>query len=207
MNVQYDSYKNAKHIQKMVRKEQTDKLKVQLPSQGFIVSFLLDHSLTTLNSLWSSAQSKVSKNIFNFTVRYPNNTLADQADRRRRKLSPSPDCSFCLLPESLLHIVAGCKSYLEDGRYTWRHNSALHFIASSLQCAKRSTLYADFPGFASPCPNMLLSVGADTLYIIEITAGFETNIDLNAGRKHIGYLQLTHHLSLISPSFINALLR
>ena len=118
MNVQYDSYKNAKHIQKMVRKEQTDKLKVQLPSQGFIISFLLDHSLTTLNSLWSSAQSKVSKNIFNFTVRYPNNTLANQADRHKRKLSPSPDCSFCLLPESLLHIVAGCKSYLEDGRYT-----------------------------------------------------------------------------------------
>ena len=37
--------------------------KVQLPSQGFIISFLLDHSLTALNSLWSSVHSKLPKNI------------------------------------------------------------------------------------------------------------------------------------------------
>ena len=142
-------------------------------------------------------------NIFNFTVRYLNNTLANRTNLHKWKLPLSPDCSFCLHPESLLHIVAGCKSYLEDGRYTWRHNSALHFIASSLQCIKHSTLYTDLPGFASPCivtgdnlcPDMLLSIGTDTLYIIELTVGFETNIDLNAERKHNKYLQLTHDLS------------
>ena len=99
---------------------------------------------------------------------------------------------FCLHPESLLHIIAGCNSYLEDGCYTWRHNSALHFIASSLQCIKHSTLYADLPGFFSPCiltgdhlrPGILLSIDTDSLYIIELTVGFETNIDLNAERKH-----------------------
>ena len=48
MNIQYDSYKNTKHVLKMVRQEHTEKLKVQLPSQGFIITFLLDHSLTTL---------------------------------------------------------------------------------------------------------------------------------------------------------------
>ena len=42
---------------------------------------------------------------------------------------------------------------------------------------------------------MLLSIGTDTLYIIEITVSFETNIDLNAERKHNKYLQLTHDLS------------
>ena len=34
MNVQYDSYKNTKHALKMVRQEHTEKLEVQLPSQG-----------------------------------------------------------------------------------------------------------------------------------------------------------------------------
>ena len=134
--MQYDSCKNTKHVLKMVRQEHTEKLKVQLPSQGFIISFLLDYSLTILNCLWSSVQSKLPENIFNFTVRYLNNTLANRTNICKWKLS-------------FLHIVAGCKSYLEDGRYTWRHNSALHFIASSLQCIKHSTVHADLPGFFS----------------------------------------------------------
>ena len=151
MNVQYDSYKNTKHVLKMVRQEHTEKLQSQLPSQCFIITFLLNHSLTQLNSLWSSAQSSLPKNIFNFTERYLNNTLANRTNLHKWKLSSSHDCSFCLKPESLLHIVAGCKSYLEDGRYTWRHYSALLFIASTLQCIKNSTMYADLPGFLSPC--------------------------------------------------------
>ena len=132
-----------------------------------------------------------------------NNTLANHTNLHKWKLSLLTDCFFCLHPESLLHIVAGCMSYLEDGHSTWRHNSASHFIASSLQCIKHFTLYADLPGFASPCiltgdnlrPDMLLSIGTDTLYIIELTVGFETNIDRNAERKHDRYLQLTHDLS------------
>ena len=42
---------------------------------------------------------------------------------------------------------------------------------------------------------MLLSTNTDTLYIIELTVGFETNIDPNAERKHNKYFQLTHNLS------------
>ena len=213
MNVQYDSYKNTKHVLKMVRHEHTEKLQSQLPSQGFIITFLLNHSLTQLNSIWSSAQSSLPKNIFNFTVRYLNNTLANRTNLHKWKLSSSPDCSFCLKPESLLHIVAGCKSYLEDGRYTWRHNSALHFIASTLQCIKNSTMYADLPGFLSPCiitgdhlrPDILISTGLATIYIIELTVGFDTNINLNAERKKDKYMQLTRDLSskYRSVNFIN----
>ena len=213
MNLQYDSYKNTKHVLKMVRHEHTGKLQSQLQSQGFIITFLLNHSLTQLNSLWSSAQSSLPKNIFNFTIRYLNNTLANRTNLHKWKLSSSPDCSFCLKPESLLHIVAGCKSYLEDGRYTWRHNSALHFIASTLQCIKNSTMYADLPGFLSPCivtgdhlrPDMLISTDSASIYIIELTVGFETNINLNAERKKDKYMQLTCDISskYRSVNFIN----
>ena len=51
----------------------------------------------------------------------------------RWNISQSSDCSFCLKSESLLHVVAGCKTYLEEDPYTWRQNSALNFIASSLK--------------------------------------------------------------------------
>ena len=203
INLQYDSYKNTKHVLQVVRLEHKEKLKSQLPSQGFILSFLSDHSMETLNSLWSSTQSKLPKNIFNFTLRYLNNTLANRTNLHKWKLSPSPDCSVCLHPEPLLHVVSGCKSYLEDGRYTWRHNSALHFVASTLQCIKNSTLYVDLPGFLSPCiltgdllrPDLLFCIGTATIYIVELTVGFETNININADRKRDKYLQLTCDLS------------
>ena len=62
-------------------------------------------------------------------------------------LSQSPDCSFCLNPESLLHVVAGCQQYLD--RFTWRHDSILNFIAKSLQPVinVHSSVYADVNGF------------------------------------------------------------
>ena len=148
-------------------------------------------------------QSKLPKNIFNFSIRYLSNTLANRVNLYKWKLSQSSDCSFCLCPESLLHVVSGCKSYLEEGRYTWRHNSALHFVASTLQSVRYSSLYADLPGFLSPCiitgdqlrPDMLLSIGKTTLYMIELTVGFETNLNSNAERKHEKYHRLTRDLS------------
>ena len=100
MNLQYDSYKNTKHVLQVVRLEHKEKLKLksQLPSQGFIISFLLDHSLVTLNSLWSSTQSKMPKTIFNFTVRYLNNTLANRTNLHKWNSHRCPTVLFaCIL--------------------------------------------------------------------------------------------------------------
>ena len=79
MNVKYDSYKNTKPVLKALRQQHTEKLQSQLTSQGFIISFLLEHSMTSLSSLWS-AQSKLPKNIFNFSIRYLSKTLANRVN-------------------------------------------------------------------------------------------------------------------------------
>ena len=158
--------------------------------------------MKSLNSLWSCAQSKLPNKIFNFSIRYHNNTLANRVNLYKWKLSQSSDCSFCLCPESPLHVVSGCKSYLEEGRYTWRHNSALHFVASTVQTVRNSSLYVDIPGILSPCiitgnqlrPDILLSIGKTTLYVIELTVGFETSLNSNTERKHKKYYQLTRDL-------------
>ena len=74
-------------------------------------------------------------------------------------------------------------------------------------------MYVCLPGFLSPCiitgdqlwPDMLISIGSAAIYIIELTVGFETNINLNAERKKDKYMQLTHDLSskYHSVKFIN----
>ena len=97
------------------------------------------------NSIWATVQSNMPRNIFNFTVWYLKNSLATRVNLARRNLSQASDCSFCFRPVSLFHAVAGCKTYLNEGRFTWRHNS-LQFIANSLQSIVSSTLYVDPSG-------------------------------------------------------------
>ena len=113
-------------------------------------------------------------------TRYINNSLPTRKNLVRWGLSWSADCSLCCCPESLLHVISGCKTYLDEGRFTWRHNSVLNFIASSLLNVERSQLYVDPPGFVSPSvitgdqlrPDLLLAIEDKVLYILELTVGY-----------------------------------
>ena len=131
-NIQYDIYQNTKDVLKAFRNENEQRLQSHLISQGSFFSSIIKNSTSSFNSLWSSVQSRLPKNIFNFTVRYINNSLPTRKNLVKWGLSSSADCSFCSYPESLLHVISGCKAYLDEGRFTWRHNSVLNFIASSL---------------------------------------------------------------------------
>ena len=113
-------------------------------------------------------------------------------------LSQSPDCSFCLNPESLFHVVGVCQQHLD--RFTWRHDSILNFIAKSLQPVinVHSSLYNNVNGFLNPSiitgenyrPNLLFLIQSKCLYVLEFTVGFESNLNNNAVRKKEEYLNL-----------------
>ena len=168
-----------------------DKLQHHLTSQDFSFSNVIKYSLSSVNSIWSEAQSHLPKNIYNFTIRYINNSLPTRKNMARWGLSQSPDCSFCLNPESLLHVVAGCQQYLD--RFTWRHDSILNFIAKSLQPVinVHSSLYADVNGFLNPSiisgenyrPDLLFLIQSTCLYVLKLTVGFESNLNNIAVRK------------------------
>ena len=185
-------YKSTKEVLKDFYSNQEDKLQHHLTSQGFFFSNVMKYSLSSVNSIWSEAQSHLfSKNIYNFTIRYINNSLPTRKNMARWGLSQSPDCSFCLNPESLLHVVAGCQQYLD--RFTWRHDSILNFFAKSLQPVinVHSSLYADVNGFLNPSiitgenyrPDLLFLTQFKCLYVLELTAGFESNLNNNTVRK------------------------
>ena len=114
-----------------------------------LLSILTPASSKT-RSLWSSAQQSMPKNIFNFSIKYLNNTLATRKHLCKWSISQSYACSFCLQAESLQHIVSSCKSHLEDGSYTWRHNSVLLYLAKTFSSFSNCSLYADLPSFLSP---------------------------------------------------------
>ena len=105
-----------------------------MPSQGALfLSCWIVCSKYSIMAFWSLIQSNLPTNILNFKIKYLNNTLSTSKNFTLWKLSQSSDCQFCLLPETLLHVAAGCKVYLEQGRDTWFHNSVLNFLAISLK--------------------------------------------------------------------------
>ena len=93
---------------------------------------------------------------------------------------------------------------LDEGRYTWRHNSVLLFLASTFSSLKQCAVYADLPSFLSPSlitgeslrPDLLLLTKDNLLY--ELTIGFDTNIQNNSNHKAAKYSSL---LSELPPSY------
>ena len=154
-------------------------------------SFVLDRSHSVTKSMWTSVQSKLPKHMFNFSVKYFSISLSTRSNLKKWDFPQSSECSFCHLPETLLHVVAGCKFYLEEGRYTWRQISALQILANYFIASPGSSLYLDLPCFHSTSiikgenfqPNPVLASPDNRIYILEFTVGFETNLEVYAERK------------------------
>ena len=201
-NIQYDQFRNTKQVLNAIQNDNEDRIHHELKSQGFILSSILLHASTKTRNLWSKVQRNMPKNIFNFTIKYLNNTLATKKNLFKWSLSSTPACSFCLQSETLQHIVSSCKSYLDDGRYTWRHNSVLSYLAKSMSSIKNASLYADLPSFPSPSlitgdslrPDLVFVLNNTTVYLLELTVGFESNIKVNSERKAAKYHPLFTNL-------------
>ena len=190
-NVEYDAFRNTKDVLKATQNDHKDRPKHHLISQGSFFSSVMEKSLSKIIPLWSTAQKHLPKSIFNFSIRYISNSLPNRTNLTKWGMSPTFDCSFCLQPKSLLHVVAGCKKYFQEGRYTWRRDYILYFLAKSFQSIKNSSLCVDIQGFISLCaltsdslrPDLLLVIPDKCLYILELTVGFETNLRNNSHRK------------------------
>ena len=210
-NIQYDVYKSTKQVLKDFRSGQEDKLQNRLTSQGSFFANITKFSLSQLTKIWSASQSNLPKNIFNFTVRYMNNSFPTRQNLTRWGITPTSGCCKCLAPETLLHVVAGCQSYLD--RFTWRDDSILNFLATCLQTVNSSCLYADLPGYKAPSvltgdvyrPDLILQTSNECLYVVELTVGFESNLQKNSERKEGKYAQLIREQSehFKSVEFVN----
>ena len=197
-NIQYDQYRNTKQVLAAVQNDHEDRIRHELKSQGFIISSILLYGGKQTSKLWSQGHCNMLKNIFNFIVKYVKNNLATKKNLCKWSLSNTSACSFCFQSETLQHVVSSCNSCLQDGRYTWRHNSVLLHIAKTLSSVVHSSLFADLPIFPSPslitgeslCPDFVLVLNNTSACVLELTVGFESNIKINSDRKAAKYHQL-----------------
>ena len=200
---QFENFKNTKEVVKKISKDKIDHIST-LQLQGRVITFIWENCSTYLNKTWPLVQSKLPKNIFNFSVRYLNDTLPTNSNLSRWGKVDCANCSKCGERETLKHVVAGCRVYLEDTRFDWRHDSVLHFLASTFSALQNTKVYADIPGYENPewitdeqRPDMLLERTDGelrSLTVLELTAGFETNLETNAERKDRRYSELVTRL-------------
>ena len=100
------------------------------------------------------------------------------------------------------YIVSSCKLYLGHGRYTWRHDSVLSSIAKTFSTLPDCSLYADLPAFMSPSfitgsaflRDPLMLTKEEVLHILELSFGFETNIQIISELKASKYYSLQQTL-------------
>ena len=112
-------------------------------------------------------------------------------------------CKFCLNSRTLEHVVSGCKVYLHEGRYNWRHDSILKNLVTYFKSIRGNLkYYVDIPG--SELPSVITGVerrpdivirDKNKLYIIELTVGFIRRILINAERELKHYENLCKELS------------
>ena len=116
-NVQYDKYNNTREVLRDMRATTTDHITTNLTSQGLIIRAIWEAVMPAYKSLWLSTFHKMHKNIFNFCIRYLNNTLATKKNMLMWKKSASAQCSACSATQTLGHVIGGCAAHLNEGRY------------------------------------------------------------------------------------------
>ena len=142
-----------KDIQKKVRnterKAEQDKQISHAKSLTVQGSFLALAAQEQQDSVWKSTMFNLKSGTLKFLLNSSIDTLPSPANLKRCKKSPSDICKLCRGRGTTNHILNGCKSSLENGKYLWRHNNIVNYILENIDTEK-FTVFSDIPGFEAP---------------------------------------------------------
>ena len=206
-NIQYDEFNSTREVIKDIRKRKENRVTNELTTQSLVVKSIWEHSLETSASLWAKVITQFPRNIYNFSIRYVNNSLPNNSNLHTWGVSPSALCIACNKPQTLGHVIGGCQIHLKEKRYNYRHDSILLNIVKSISQSDKRRIYADVKGYVSPSvitgedyrPDIIIVDDKD-LYVLELTVGFETNMGLNAMYKQKRYETI---LDLLKINYVN----
>ena len=92
-----------------------------------------------------------------------------------------------------------CKTALDEKRYNWRHDSILAVPSNFIKIAKNIKIHYNIEGYMNP-------TNQSVIFVIELTVGFQTNIDLNTKRKANNYKEMLKSLKNKFENFINLII-
>ena len=77
---------------------------------------------------WKSFMWDIPQGVLKFAINAGINTLPTMDNLRRWGKRTNDRCPFCGNIQTLLHVLSNCNVALDQGRYTWRHDSILSSI-------------------------------------------------------------------------------
>ena len=146
---------------------------------------------------WKSYLWDIPQGVLKFAINAGINTLPTFDNLKRWGMRVNDRCPFCGNIQTLAHVLTGCSVALEQGRFTWRHNSVLLSIINFIRPMLKDgfSLFSDLPGFQAPHggvipPDVHVTNLKPDLFIIDITSRvvvfFELTCpwDSNVQRSH-----------------------
>ena len=101
---------------------------------------------------WRSYLWDVPRGVLKFAINAGLNTLPSLDNLKRWGKRVSNGCPFCGNTQTLLHILFHCQVSLDQGCFTWRHNSVSSNIIGLIRpnLFPDMRLFSDLPGFLAP---------------------------------------------------------
>lgn len=161
------------------------------------------------NFTWKSYIYDLPRGTQKFILNASINTLPTLCNLKQWGKCPSEKCPHCGSKETTFHILNGCKKYLEDGRFTWRHDNIINYIYSIASNHPHLQVYADIPlktvpsGGTIPADIIVTSAKPDLvvvsreereLHIYELTVPYETRLEFAHDLKAEKYAPLVQDL-------------
>ena len=145
-NLQYDQFKSTKEVVTQYQKTKENRIKIVLTTQSLVIKSIWEHGMESAAEIWSKSVSKLPKNIYNFSIRYVNNSLANASNMHKWGKTTFSLCLHCDENQTLGHVVVGCETSLREKRYNFRHDSVLLNLGRILESTKSIDIYIDIPG-------------------------------------------------------------
>ena len=92
---QYDRFRASKEVLKEIRKTAAGNLTSKLNTQGAVIRYVWSEVLQSSKNAWFTVQGNLSRNLYNFTVRYLNNTLPHLSNMLTWGLAETKLCPLC----------------------------------------------------------------------------------------------------------------
>ncbi len=163
---------------------------------------------------WKAAIFNLPRGTLKFMLNSQLNTLPTKDNLTRWGKRLAKACTLCGRAEYLSHALSSCPYMLEQGRYTWRHDSVLSSIETFIKNEINSTdidIISDLrqQSWNIPPDIILTSQRPDfvivnrnqkSIYILELTVPYERNITMEHKYKSEKYAGLIGDLQDIGWS-------
>ena len=153
------------------------------------------------DAVWKSFIYNIKKGTMKFILNSITNTLPTGNNLLQWGKSTSDHCKLCRGKETTCHVLNNCKVALDQGKYTWRHDSILSYIADCLDTTKYKS-YIDIPNHQTPTGGtvpvdicitplrpdiVIMDEKKSTIDLFELTCPLEPNIKRRNSEKNNKY--------------------